>query len=793
MLMKLMMNRLYSMLLASLTLLAGAGCSRVETPRMLDSDHCIEITIGNIHPSLKAKASERGDDAYNENLVQSVDCFFYANGQTDSPAVFTALGRGAEAKAEGDSTVYVVKVFFNDADAQKMFGSKTSGTCQFFVVCNAPLSYGADTSVPALKELVVENDFTAQLKQGSFVMSADEPGTVTLTTDGDVRSASGRVKVSRAAAKIQFYLDIPKVFTDETNQFWEPVLSAGVQISLSNSVKRGKVDGDYNVQPSDYVSYGARIVDSLDTGNRISGYETYKFTHVPFYSYPCAWSDLSDYACQVVFRIAWRIVGESDYIWKKYQLSPNISTLDLKRNHYYRTFVRVQSLGGADKEHEVIIPEADYVIIPWIDEGATAGEGQVPGQLTTYKYLVVDEPEQEINNEVTAHYTYVTSAPISSIKITQIKYYNNILSNPLQTVNNPSGGTITTETGSVSTPAGTISISRETPGLITMSHSLAGMYSQIKVYATITNEDACSQNIVMVQNPSISLVRNSAAGDVFVDGYFARVKNPGFGTRWDNTNNFYVDPRSTNNTNVAVMPTGPRDYGRTIYKGNSGNADFTEFYTTIITISSFNEDNDTYTYTYNGSQFSPHYRIGDPREKASVVYNSSWSLYPYLYNNGTNNGALGDWISPADILLTSQDPEKQNVIAPKFLVSSSLNAMDASNNNYLPTFDNAVKRAAVYQEAGYPAGRWRIPTEAEMAFIVARQQDGTIPVLYSKGSNYWSGSGRRMMVANSGNSITLSDGNNDHLSVRLVYDLWYWGDEPAATNVYHPNGHNTDY
>ena len=128
------------MLLASLALLAGAACSRVETPRMQDSDNCIEITIGNIHPSLKAKASERGDDAYNENLVQSVDCFFYTNGQTDSPAVFTALGRGAEAKAEGDSTVYVVKVFFNDADAQKMFGSTTSGTCQFFVVCNAPLS-----------------------------------------------------------------------------------------------------------------------------------------------------------------------------------------------------------------------------------------------------------------------------------------------------------------------------------------------------------------------------------------------------------------------------------------------------------------------------------------------------------------------------------------------------------------------------------------------------------------------------------------------------------------------------
>ena len=779
------------MLLASLTLLAGAGCSRVETPRMQDSDNCIEITIGNIHPSLKSKASERGDDAFNENLVQSVDCFFYTNGQTDSPAVFTALGRGAEAKAEGDSTVYVVKVFFNDADALKMFGSTTSGTCQFFVVCNAPLSYGADTSVPALKELVVENDFTAQTVQGSFVMSADEPGTVTLTSDGDSRSASGRVKVSRAAAKIQFFLDIPETFVDETGQFWEPVLSAGVQISLSNSVKRGKVDGDYSVQPSDYVSYGARIVDSLDTGNRISGYETYKFTHVPFYSYPCAWSDLSDYACQVVFRIAWRIVGESDYIWKKYQLSPNISTLDLKRNHYYRTFVRVQSLGGADKEHEVIIPEADYVIIPWIDEGATAGEGQVPGQLTLYKYLVVDEPEVTINNEETAYFTYVTSAPLKNITFTKVVYYNNSNANPETTYNfTGTSGVRTTETGNVTVNGNTISYSMTTPGLITISHSLSNVYSQWKIYATITNEDNCTQNLVIEQNPSIRMLRKPKSGDVFVNGYFARVAGSPFGTSYtQGGSTYYRDPQSSNGTSAVTMPNPSRNYGTTIYKGATSGS-LSTFYTTEVNISSFNTDNNTYTYTYGGSQHTQEYRIGDPRKTTEEVYGSSWTLYPYLYYNNTTQGANAEWQEPLKILTTSQNAEEQNIVAPKFLVSSSLNAMLTTG---LPTFDQAVSRAAVYQEAGYPAGRWRIPTEAEVAFIVARQQDGTIPDLYVEDSDYWTGSGRLIYIADSGTSITFKDGGSEKQSVRFVYDLWYWGEESSTTNVYHPNGHIYNY
>lgn len=818
MLMKLMMNRLYSMLLASLTLLAGAGCSRVETPRMLDSDHCIEITIGNIHPSLKAKASERGDDAYNENLVQSVDCFFYANGQTDSPAVFTALGRGAEAKAEGDSTVYVVKVFFNDADAQKMFGSKTSGTCQFFVVCNAPLSYGADTSVPALKELVVENDFTAQLVQGSFVMSADEPGTVTLTTDGDVRSASGRVKVSRAAAKIQFYLDIPKVFTDETGQFWEPVLSAGVQISMTNSVKRGKVDGDYSVQPSDYVSYGARIVDSLDTGNRISGYETYKFTHVPFYSYPCAWSDLSDYACQVVFRIAWRIVGESNYMWKKYQLSPNISTLDLKRNHYYRTFVRVQSLGGADKEHEVIIPEADYVILKWIDEGATAGEGQVPGQLTTYKYLVVDEPDQELNNEETAYFTYVTSAPLTSIKISKIEYYDNTQAVPLrtQTLNR----TVEDDSGTVSTNAGDLIISKGTPGLVTIYHSVSNMYSQIKVYATITNGDACTQDIVLVQNPSIQLIRQGSAGNVFVNGWFARLTTTPPGSDWDDSytswgNRYYYYRYNDNTTGASgtfyhngydLLWSGSQissgtetidghrcgSYGTIL--GTVSGLDTSidrNFYTTLVMVSSFNDSNDYYV--ANGEDI--HYRIGDPRVPSVTHYSgaNSWTnenqFYAYVYHNNSPTELAASWSDPENILIQSQSADDRNIIAPKLLVSSALNA------NTGLTFEQAVKRGATYQEAGYPAGRWRLPSEAEIAFIVARQRDGVIPTLYATNSYYWSGSGRLVYIPTDKNAgIQFSDpAAGVTRSCRFVYDLWYWGDDPAATNVYHPNGHNTDY
>jgi len=847
------MKSIFKLILAMLLpLLFWTGCGREPLPLASEiPNNCIEITLGGLHPTLATKASTRGEDAYNENLVESVDCFFYRNGETDSDAVFSAIGRGAEAVAEGDSTVYKVKVFFTDADAMNMFGSKVSGTCQLFVICNAPISYNSNnTSVEELKQLVVENDFTAQTIQSSFVMSADEVSTVSMSTVDDKRTGSGRIKVSRAAAKIQFFLMIPELFMDDENHEWEPVLTAGIGISMTNAVKKGKVDGEYTVLPADYVSYSSRPLEVLDNDKLIPGHTDYTYTHVPFYSYPSAWSDLSDYACTVVFRIPWKRKEATDYEWKKYQLSPNISTLDLKRNHYYRTFVAVRSLGGADKESDVIIPDADYVVLPWMNESASAsGQGVVPGELTTYKYLVLDLPEQTLNNQNTAYFTYVSSSPIESVKITSIDYYDNTQANPLQTqtVNR----TVTADSQSVSTNIGDITINKETPGLVTISHSLENMYSAITIYATIKNEDNCEQNVIITQNPSISLERETDAGDVFVNGFFARVSNATYansytpyydrdqdyirvngsyykynsssgyyervnrnpqlsGGSWvqvgeyeyyyyTDTQTYYHCSSQWSNDNYQQIIDG---YNSTYQSGSYGTilgstANLNEtidknFYTTLISVSSFNNSNDYYT----ANSEETHYRIGDPRVKASTVYtgSESWdtvtNFYKYLYYSGSTE-SYAAWESPGDILINSQAEEDRNIIAPRLLVSSGLNA-----NSGL-TFDVAVKRGATYQEAGYPAGRWRLPSEAEIAFIVARQRDGVIPNLYATDTYYWTGSGRLVYVPDNASSQIMfyteseaqSLSGDDTFSVRYVYDLWYWGDDPSTTNVYHPNGH----
>ena len=213
----------YRSLLAPVLALLAVACADPMQPAGGDGvpDHCIELTLSNLHPTVQTKADDptiAGEDAYNENLVRNVDCFFYRNGQTDQPAVFQALGRSV---MEENGSLKV-RIFYTDGNAEAMFSSTESGTCQVYVICNSPLIYGNNTSVSALQNMIAESDFSAQVIQPSFLMPAVEPATVTLTTDQATgnRTASGSVLVKRSAAKVQMYFMIASKVVDDLNQDW---------------------------------------------------------------------------------------------------------------------------------------------------------------------------------------------------------------------------------------------------------------------------------------------------------------------------------------------------------------------------------------------------------------------------------------------------------------------------------------------------------------------------------------------------------------------------------------------
>ena len=163
------------------------------------------------------------------------------------------------------------------------------------------------------------------------------------------------------------------------------------------------------------------------------------------------------------------------------------------------------------------------------------------------------------------------------------------------------------------------------------------------------------------------------------------------------------------------------------------------------------------------------YILGDPRSQT--------------VNNLTNLNGLTNY-RPTETTGT------QNTVAPKFIVASSYGATGVYFN-----LQTAQKRCAAYQENGYPAGRWRVPTFAEIEFLVTLSENGFIPSLFRFGvgdtTGYWSANGK-VIGDSKGNPVLNTSYNDIDTAVRCVYDAWYWGEEPYQEGAttwlgYHDN------
>ena len=131
---------------------------------------------------------------------------------------------------------------------------------------------------------------------------------------------------------------------------------------------------------------------------------------------------------------------------------------------------------------------------------------------------------------------------------------------------------------------------------------------------------------------------------------------------------------------------------------------------------------------------------------------------------------------------------QKNIIAPAYMFNSDRGGRPGNNG---VVYESAVKRCATYQEDGYPAGRWRLPTEAELYFAYSLQHMDVIPHLFNGGAGYHASTGNIFdWTANNGvGQAFRAPGTGDH-SIRCVYDIWYWGAEPAVTgdavHTYYP-------
>ena len=114
---------------------------------------------------------------------------------------------------------------------------------------------------------------------------------------------------------------------------------------------------------------------------------------------------------------------------------------------------------------------------------------------------------------------------------------------------------------------------------------------------------------------------------------------------------------------------------------------------------------------------------------------------------------------------TENSSRTENMVAPSYRISSKFSGIEFGNLDK----KYAEYRCAAFQEDGFPAGRWRLPTKAEINFIGMLSAKGFFEFLFNNNGVYWSANGA---VKVSGSSVDLT--NSDTALLRCVYDSWYW-------------------
>lgn len=701
-------------------------------------------TAANTGIGASTRATINGQEQLNENYIDNATIFLY-NDTTDA-AVLTIQGQSVYT-ANG---YYIVRTRITDE-----LKNALSDGGYAYIVANPTGNFTDGMTLEEVKNTVISSDFTANSSgiQDKFTMSGG--GEI----EWDSNAAYSTVPLYRCAAKVVVYSNIRESVDETSNNStvtYIPNLSS-MTISLLNGVNKGKIGAGYTPADADYFSQ-QKTLQKTDSIIKYAGIE-YPYTHIPFYSYPSSWKEVDPKETVVEICIPWTVKGENRYINTYYQLSINTQGRKLERNRQYSIYLNINNIGSTNKETPVKLSPASFTILPWgtVDVGAgSKTDENVSGEFHKYQYLTVDPKSITLNNQTSTTIKYTSSSALdkTNTKVTQVFYYT------YNSTGNPISNNLTSKS-ELRDYKVDITSDKE----LTFTHPFDDTYTYQNIQLQVTNNEGLTETVVINQYPAL-YISTEEGGNVFVDGYFSRVENATMSGAAKNSDGTYYSPNKNYDYEKDYNVETP--YGYLFASLDNG---LTQTKITNIFVTAFNSENGYYT-TGDGETY--YYKIGDPRVNAGWTSSSS-SIKGYLSTASKTSSKTTAWTSEqyTNIKIASRADSYRSVIAPSFKMSSAWGLC------YGITFSDAQKRAATYQENGYAAGRWRLPTEAEIMFVAYMQSQGNIPTLFVDGASYWASSGRYY------NDGTFYDGGSNTTGyVRCVYDTWYWGSEKCPTGTY---------
>ena len=778
-----MKKLLYIFIVFSLGLVSCT--ERLDIPNSVPAD-CIMLNVFN---SPMTKAQNWAGLDYERQLLR-LDCFFYPKGQTDAPCVYY---QKVDVNEIGSAEI---PFYVDESVINTIFPS--SDECDVFVIANLTSGTFAKgqtgTDVPTLSKTVLTLDGNRDAIDKPFIMQG-----LHIATKGDNNNASGTIPLHRAAAKVTITVNIPEKIEIEYENAdkvtMTPVLSEDTgaipfKTAFHNGVKKTYLRDDYSSQ---LVAEDAHHVGKQ---NYVAAGEVpavgdipkkYTFTcEIPFYTYARAWEKGAEDAAYLTFEMPWTNVSDPENPITQtyyYQILVNSGGRCFGPNNWYDLTVNVGVIGSTVESEPVTIQDLTYYVLDWTTEPdpehEAGGDRYEDVNITDYTYLIVPEPKLVINNASTGVIHFEASHNVGIKMNTETKkevFFNTDVTLSSYYINCGVGKTERPKVQSMGVDENDFTVDNNKNTLTYNFDIPSSVYSPIYVYATIwleldgkegmsAAEEEFSEDIVIVQYPPMYIIPDES-----------------------NVYSVYVNRQQTNSSTDYKI--GNHNLGRNPGHSNT-NWDNNPSFMLSITVSSFTASN---TFKAHDGNYYP-YIIGDPRSRISDIeldddnnatnISSNWvSADAVKYDANGNivrdaNGAVQyETRSLQYYYPTETEGNAFQIVSPKFRMVSFFSSGWGNI-----TSKGAEMRCATYQEDGYPAGRWRLPTEAEIMFVVDLQKAGVITDVFYGSSQYFSSTDvdatHKYKISYPTNGTpTWSSATTG--SVRCVYDEWYWGDEREA-------------
>lgn len=731
------------------------------------------ITISLRDKAPGTRAEEADVDSLNENLISTAYVCLYPDGADDNTSPVLAQSFDLNANTTGTVEIRLRREILN-----ALFPDNST-SCRAFVVANLPEGtvMPAQSTINNLRDIAVTADFASSAPQPAFVMDGDN----TLLLTGNISTPSqctvtGQVDLQRAASKIRLGVNVAESVT-VNGETWEPQIDRGMSVLITNGVQKAKVTPD--AKPGSdiadpYYSTATNAAEESHRGRTLADKgEDVEYRYQldqPFYTFPNSWGGNDETMTYMVLTVPFKKQGVETYRTCYYTV-PVVRDNSIGRNVSYMVNININILGSFNPDEPLELTDLSYRAIAWNSESMDVA-------IQDYRYLVLDQTEYVVNNlsEVnipfySSHETVVKSVSFKywiynsnvngieqevSVSEAQNKasydasndsVYNYWVDNNINTQTNARTLTFTHDLVELTAYNGNRVVSLSGTNGSNYPSNITTAINSITRFVK-TNIDAHSKYEI-----EIVIVHKDITDDA--DTPFQRtIKITQYPAMYieSDANNFIID----NNE-----PYGSAAFGNTYINGNT-RTQTNNTQNNFMPNGLIGGNRNPNMYIINVTRLaSNRYRIGDPRVTTidNLNYGNNWTSAPALFD-GASNRRLKYYYP------TNGTDTTKMTIAPKFRVASSYGV------SYAMDITTAKRRCASYQEKNCPAGRWRLPTYAEMEYIIYLSNNNMIPILFSASTTYMNAQGSSSARVNSEGH--LPEPGTSNANVRCVYDEWYW-------------------